>query len=301
MSIPSTGITPDVIRGIMPPYHLSTDLLAGAVTALPRPPPNASAAWRQARLTRLVQEIGGLMPADAPQARIAAQIVVVREATDDTLARSYAPALPVEQVCRLRRTAADLARTAATLERGLARRQAKPAPFFGTTLAEGVDIAALDRVWCEGGLAAAEVRPGQCQDGDMPAGWGDPTDGPVPGGMAGLIPGSSPRTAMTNGNDGNGLAAAEGGTDDRPTAAEGESGDDSAAAEREGGNGSDVAEREGGRSPAVAVGRQARAGLGQDAGAAPEWVVTQLDEGPGWTREVVRRRTGAGAAPGSAA
>src|SRR5208282_2386749 len=144
MSLPSNGITQDVIREVMPPYHLSPDLLDGTFRALPPPPPDAAASWRQARITRLVQEIGGLMPADAPQARIAAQIVVVREATDDTLARSYAPALTVEQVCRLRRTAADLARTAATLERGLTRRQAKPAPFFGTVLAAGVDIAALD-------------------------------------------------------------------------------------------------------------------------------------------------------------
>jgi hypothetical protein len=144
MPLPSNGITQDVIREMMPPYHLSTGLLEGAVTALP--PPDAPARWRHARLTRLAQGIGGLMPADAAQARLAAQIVVVREATDDTFARSHALELTVEQVCRLRRTAADLTRTAATLERTLARRQAKPAPFFGTVLVEGVDIAALDAV-----------------------------------------------------------------------------------------------------------------------------------------------------------
>jgi len=198
MTLLSAGITPDVIREMMPPYHLSADLLEGAVTALPPPPPDASARWRLARLTRLVQEIGGLMPADAPQARIAAQIVVIREATDDTLARSYAPALTVEQVCRLRRTAADLARTAATLERGLTRRQAKPAPFFGTVLAEGVDIAALDAVWCEGGLACAGAGAVQCQDGDAPGGPADLTDRPVPVGMAGTTPGTSAYGSPTN-------------------------------------------------------------------------------------------------------
>ncbi len=135
----------------MPPYHLSTDLLAGALAALAPPPATATTAWRHARLARLVQEIGGLMPADAPQARIAAQIVVIREATDDTLGRSCAPGLTVVQICRLRRTAADLARTAATPERTLARRQATPAPFFGTVEGDAVDIGARDAVWCEGG------------------------------------------------------------------------------------------------------------------------------------------------------
>jgi hypothetical protein len=149
MSLPSNGITQEVIREMMPPYHLSDDLLAGTFRALPPPPPDASAAWRQAHIARLVQEISGFMPADATQARIAAQIIVVREATEDTFARSHAPELTVEQVCRLRRPAAELTRSAATRERTLARHQQKPVPFFGTVLADGVDIAALDAVWCK--------------------------------------------------------------------------------------------------------------------------------------------------------
>ena len=186
MSIPSNGITAEVIRSVMPPYHLSTDLLAGAFRALPAPPADATTAWRHARIARLVQEIGGLMPADAPQARIAAEIVIVREAADDTFARSHAPGLTVEQLCRLRRTAADLARSAATLERGLARRQAMPAPFFGTVEADAVDIGALDAVWCRGAAAAAGAggraagcRAGACRrarrswPGDQPGGAAD--------------------------------------------------------------------------------------------------------------------------------
>ncbi len=38
---------------------------------------------------------------------------------------------------------------------------------------------------------------------------------------------------------------------------------------------------------------------GRDAGSTPEWAVTRLDQGPGWTLEVVRPRSGAGAAEGS--
>jgi hypothetical protein len=105
MTLLTAGITPDVIREMMPPYHLSADLLEGAVTIQPPPPPDASACWRHARLTRLVHEISVFMPADAAQAKLAAQIVVFRETADDTLGRANAPGLTVEQVCRMRRAA----------------------------------------------------------------------------------------------------------------------------------------------------------------------------------------------------
>ncbi len=49
-----------------------------------------------------MQEIAGLLPADAPQARIAVEILVVREAADDSFARSNAPGLAVEQIGRRR-------------------------------------------------------------------------------------------------------------------------------------------------------------------------------------------------------
>ena len=76
MTLPSNGITQDVIRDMMPQYHLSPDLLEATLAALPPPPPDAPATWRHARLTRLVQEIATLMPATAAQARLAAQILV---------------------------------------------------------------------------------------------------------------------------------------------------------------------------------------------------------------------------------
>jgi hypothetical protein len=157
MTLVAAGITQTVIQEMMPPYSLDADLLAGAVTILPPPPPDTSASWRQARLTRLVREISVLMPADAAQAKLAAQIVVFRETADDTLDRANAPGLTVEQVCRVRRAAADLTRTSTTLERALSRRQEQPAPFFGTVLSDQVDIAALDAVWCKGARAD---RPG---------------------------------------------------------------------------------------------------------------------------------------------
>src|SRR5580658_2477253 len=79
MSIPSNGITPEVIRGAMAPYLLSLDLLHATFAALPAPPPNATPAWRRARVTRLAAEIVAPMPAHADQASISAQSLIFRE------------------------------------------------------------------------------------------------------------------------------------------------------------------------------------------------------------------------------
>src|SRR5208283_4175870 len=128
MTLPTNGITPDIIRAVMPPS-------------------DATMAWRQERAARLVHEVAGLMPADAPQARIAAEIVIAREAADASFAQANTPGLAMEQVCRLRRIASVLLNSAAVLERTLVRHQQKPAPFFGTVLAEGIDIAALAAGW----------------------------------------------------------------------------------------------------------------------------------------------------------
>ena len=73
MSDPSNGITPEVIRQIMPPYQLNPDLLQATLAALPRPPQDATQAWREARVARLIQEISERMPANAAQARTVAE------------------------------------------------------------------------------------------------------------------------------------------------------------------------------------------------------------------------------------
>src|SRR5277367_4872574 len=126
MSIPSNGITPEVIRGVMPPYHLSPDLLAATIAALPAPPPDTTTAWRRTRLTRWLQEITALKPADAGQARIATQILTTRELADAFTAHAYAPNLEINQMCRLGLTAAELLRSADRLDRPLVRHQQTP-------------------------------------------------------------------------------------------------------------------------------------------------------------------------------
>jgi hypothetical protein len=147
MSQPSNGITPEVIRDSMPPYELSPDLLNATFAAIPRPPPDATTEWSHARLARLTQEISTLMPANAAQARIAAQILVYRELADTAATIAHTPGVTVAEFCRLARSAAALAQTAATLGRSLTQYQQRPAPFFGTVLSDAVDLPAINAIW----------------------------------------------------------------------------------------------------------------------------------------------------------
>jgi len=158
MSLITNGITPDVIREMMPPYHLSSDLLEATFAAFPPPPPDATAAWLQARVTRVVQEFATLMPANAAQARIVSQILIMRGLADAIALRAHAPDLTAEQMRRVGRALAELARTAMALVRALERSQQKPVPFFGTALAEQVDVAALAAGWGERGAGAGPVQ-----------------------------------------------------------------------------------------------------------------------------------------------
>src|SRR5277367_1589456 len=159
MSIPSNGITPEVIRGVMHPYHLSPDLMAATIAALPAPPPDSTTAWRQARLTRLLQEVAALKPADAAQARLATQLLTIRGLVDSFTARAQAPSLEINQMCRLGRTAAELLRSAAALDRTLARHQQMPTPFYGVVIQDEVDIPALETIWASGTAASATPNP----------------------------------------------------------------------------------------------------------------------------------------------
>src|SRR5271170_7065105 len=119
MSEPSNGITAEVIRGVMPPYQLSPDLLQATLAALPRPPQDATTTWRHAHIARLTQEISALMPANAAQARIAAQVLISRELADSLVTQAHAPGLEIPLLCRLARTAATVMQTAVMLERSL--------------------------------------------------------------------------------------------------------------------------------------------------------------------------------------
>jgi len=245
MSQPSNGITPEVIRQVMPPYQLSPDLLQATLAAIPRPPPDATQAWRHARIARLTQEISALMPANAAQARIAAQVLIYRELGDTLATQAHASGTDLPLMWRLARTAATLTQTAMMLERSLTRHQQKPAPFFGTVLSDAVDIPALDATW-----HSAPDHPQPASDAAVRRAPDPPTSSPP-------VPLTPPSAALMP-------------TEPQPD-----------------------------RAPHPA------AQPAPDAAAGPEWTRTLLDQGPGWTREVLRHRSspaaGNGSVPGAAA
>ena len=249
MTTSSNGITPEVIRDFMPPYHLSPDLLAATIAALPPPPPGSTTAWRQARLTRLFQEVTDLHPADAEQARLATQLLTTRELADAYKARAHTPDLESNQMCRLGRTADALLRSADALGRTLARRQKLPTAFLGVVIQDEVDIPALATIW------ASRTPPSATTSTTPPPATPQPAAATTP-----LDPGPDPRPDPQP-------------TPPAPLQAQPDQSPDPAA--------------EPGEPPAPPYTRPA----------GPDWVIQPLDQGPGYTREVLRRRTAADPLP----
>ena len=244
MTIPSTGITAEVIRDFMPPYQLSADLLEATFARLPPPPPEATPAQRQTRIARLIAEIIACKPGDAGQARIAAQILILRETADTLAPGANTPDLTMQMISRQARTMAELHRAATSMDRSLMQHQLKPVPFFGIVVEDAVDTAALDAIWC------GKPRPPQPQPRELTPAPHDAALQPEP-------PTAEPQADHTS---------------------------TEAPAQRD-------------RSPASA------AGPDPHADATPEWSITKIDEGPGWSREVLRHRSsgtgGNGTSPGS--
>ena len=250
MTIPSNGITPEVIRDSMAPYLLSPDLLHATFATLPAPPPDATPAWRRARVTRLAAEIAAPMPANADQARISAGLLIFRELANTFAKASQAPGHTADQMCRLGRTASGLMRTAIELRRSLARLQQKPAPFFGTVDDHEVDLAEVDAMWGSHAAQTAEPPPATPPDQPPP----DVTPPLTQSDPAPTIPDPQPAPAPQ-------LQSQPAQSPD-PTTQPGD-------------------------PPAPPRTRAAGA----------NWMIEHLDQGPGYTREVLRRRTAADPLP----
>ena len=261
MTTPSNGITPEIIRGVMPPYHLSPDLLAATIAALPAPPPDTTTAWRQARLTRLLQEVAARKPADAAQARIAAQILTTQELADAFIARALIPNLEINLMCRLGRTAADLLRSADRLDRSLARHQQMPVSFYGTVIQDEVDIPALETLWASGIPAATRTVAPTSADADAPT--GTPATTPPP---------ATPQPTI-----------APDPVDPQPTSA------------------TPPQPQTHNESPDPATPPTQPPAARRIRPAGPTSVYELLDQGPGYTREILRRRTATDPLPGPAA
>jgi len=257
MPNPSNGITPEVIRGVMPPYHLSADLLEATLAAIPAPPPDAAKTWRLARLTRLIEEIDAPKPANAEQAGIAAEILITRELADALARRAHAADQTTEQRCRLARAVTGLRQTGLSLGRSLARHQRMPVPFFGIVVQDEVDLPALDApkpANAEQARIAAEILITR----ELADALARRAPAPQPAPSAGHPDATPPATDAAHPQ-----AVAPTPLPTNRTAAE---------------------------PPEPPHGSlDTAAHPDQDTG--PEWTITKLDEGPGWSREVLRHRS----------
>ncbi|HET6238240.1 MAG TPA: hypothetical protein VFE41_25295 [Acetobacteraceae bacterium] len=263
------------------------------------------------------------MAANAPQAWIAAQIVVCKEAAENAVKRSGAPRVTSEQVCRLLRTTAALTVSTAALERSMVRHQHKPVPFFGTVLTGGIDVPALAAGWGGAGLlreGGEGLGTGVGSDLGVPAAETAPRSSAL--GQAkrtGAPPGQDARRKALVGQDFPAMTGepAEAMQPD-PAMTEDSGPDDDTEAPGGDGEGTDgpmpsamagSTERSGvgGKSPGMSAGGQGLPAMARDMAVAMEQgpattenlgpdagatcgVVTRLDQGPGWTLDVVRRR-----------
>jgi len=215
MAEPSNGITFRTFQEAMPEYHISNALLDCVLTAMPPPPPGASAAWCRERLALVIDEIAARVPMDAAQGHLAAQCVLATFLAEDMSARLRTPGLTMMERRQVNGTADKLMCTVARMERALERRQARVLPFRDTKAVEGFDLDTLEGVWRRGmpGLDAAG------SGGAAAAGAGDaamctvpPPAAPEPD--AGIAATSAPAEVgdvAAAGHAGGGSGAAEGG------------------------------------------------------------------------------------------
>jgi hypothetical protein len=209
----------------------------------------------------LFQEVTDLHPADAAQASLAAQFLTTRELADTYKARAHTPGLEINQMCRLGRIAVDLLRSAAQLDRTLARRQNMPTAFFGVVVQDEVDIPALETIWANQTPAAAGPNsPASASASTPPPATPQPAAAATP-----LDPSPDPQPDPDP---------------TPPTAPQLQTPPD--------------------QPPDPTTPPNEPPATPRTRPAGPDWVFERLDQGPGYTREVLRRRTPADPLPESA-
>jgi len=150
-------------------------------------------------------------------------------------------------------------------------------PFYGTVVEDAVDLAAVDRVWCGGTSAAAGA-------GSLASAGAGPMKREA---AANVAPAAAGEVAPVVGVE---PAPTADPPDAAPLAADAVPSATVLPVPRSGDRKAD-----GSVTPMRARrGRSAEpaAGPGRNTSAAPGWTTTRLDQGPGWTLEVVRPRTG---------
>jgi hypothetical protein len=185
-------------------------------------------------------------------------------------ARAHTPGLEINQMCRLGRIAVDLLRSAAQLDRTLARRQNMPTAFFGVVVQDEVDIPALEAIWASQTPAAD--------------GAGSPASAsPISPASASTPPPAAPQPATAT----TPLDPQPDPEPTPPTAPQLQAPPDQSPDPATQPGEPPAGEPPAGEPPAPPRTRPAGA----------HWMIEHLDQGPGYTREVLRRRTAADPLP----
>ena len=144
MSLVKAKITHPVTPVAPPTYRLGNEQLDPVLADLPSMIADAPRAWQRTRRRWTRKEIAAFHPADALQAGLAGQIVVLRHPAVRTLGAADLGGNAQAQARRLGRAAAATMREGERLECALRRLQKFAVPPGGARTAEGVDLPAGD-------------------------------------------------------------------------------------------------------------------------------------------------------------
>jgi len=115
-------------QGTAPTYHLSDAQLAPVLAALPPLLAHAPLDWHRSRQKKIVKEIAAFQPADALQARLAGNIVVLRHLAASAMSWANVRTNSPEQARLLGREAAMLMGAGDRLEHALRQQQKRVGP-----------------------------------------------------------------------------------------------------------------------------------------------------------------------------
>jgi hypothetical protein len=144
MSSLEAEITHRATQVATPVYQFSDEQLDHVLAALPPLVADALPAWRRTHRKWVSKEIAAFRPTDEVQARLAAQIVVVRHIKGSMLGLAGCGSCSPQQERWLDRTEAVLLRTGELLQRTLRRRQKTPASSVGVQATESIALLVTD-------------------------------------------------------------------------------------------------------------------------------------------------------------
>jgi len=171
MSLAKAKTTQPANQAAAPTYPIGAEQLNPVLAALPTMIDNAPLRWQRTRRRWILNEIAAFRPADALEAGLAGQIVVLRHVAVRMLGEAHGGAYSPRQARRLARTSATMLQAGERLARALQRWQKCVVRMGWARAQEGVDLAAGDA-----------GRRGDAAQGD---GNGDRGEGPSPSTLRG--------------------------------------------------------------------------------------------------------------------